>query len=70
MARGLCLDRELLFVISFGTLGAWERLRLDCMIRWGMCVQRPWQFQLEVREFELLDFFLKISASVVSAVMV
>jgi hypothetical protein len=29
MARWLCFERLLSFVISFGTVGAWERLRLD-----------------------------------------
>jgi hypothetical protein len=33
MARWLCLERELLFLISYGIAGAWERLRLDWMIR-------------------------------------
>jgi hypothetical protein len=41
------------------------------MIRQGLCVQRPWQVHLEVREFELFEIcFFKISASVVSAAMV
>jgi hypothetical protein len=55
MARLLCLERELLSMILFGTAGAWERLRLEWMIRRGMCVQRPWQVQLEVQEFELFE---------------
>jgi hypothetical protein len=38
MARWLCLVCELLFVISFVVAGALEKLRLDWMIRQGMCV--------------------------------
>jgi hypothetical protein len=48
----VCLVCELLFDILSVTAGAWEKLRLDWIIQRGMCAQRPWQVQLEVREFE------------------
>jgi hypothetical protein len=54
MARWLCLERELLSVISFVAIGAWERLRLDLMIRQGMGVERPLQAQREAWEMEFV----------------
>jgi hypothetical protein len=38
MVRWLCLERELLSVISSDAAGAWEKLRLDWMIQRGMGV--------------------------------
>jgi hypothetical protein len=41
---------ELLSVISFVAVGAWESLRFDLMIQKVMVVGRPWGAQLEARE--------------------
>jgi hypothetical protein len=38
IASWLCLERELLSVISSDATGAWEQLRLDWMMRRGMGV--------------------------------
>jgi hypothetical protein len=54
MARWLCFERELLSVISFVALGAWERLKLGLMIRQGMGVEFLSEAQLEAWEVEFV----------------
>jgi hypothetical protein len=46
---------ELLSVISFVAIGAWETSRFDLMIQQGMGVGRPLEAQLEAWE---MDFVL------------
>jgi hypothetical protein len=41
---------ELLSVISFVAIGAWESSRFDSMIHQGMGVGRPWEAHLEASE--------------------
>jgi hypothetical protein len=48
MARWRCLVCELLFVISFVAIGAWDSLRFDFMIQQGMGVDLPLEARFEV----------------------
>jgi hypothetical protein len=50
MAHWRCLVCELLSVISFVAIGAWESLRFNVMIQQGMGVGRPLEAQLEAWE--------------------
>jgi hypothetical protein len=57
---------ELLSVISFVSIGAWDSSRLYLMIQQGMGVGRPLEAQLEAQ----LEACLKIAAKSASAEMV
>jgi hypothetical protein len=50
MADWGCLECELLSVISFFAIWAWESSRFDLMIQQGMGVGRPLEAQLEAWE--------------------
>jgi hypothetical protein len=50
MAHWGCLVCELLFVISFVAIWAWESSRFDFMIQQGIGVERPLEAQLDAWE--------------------
>jgi hypothetical protein len=50
LARWRCLVCELLSVISFVAIGAWERSRVDLLIQQGMFIGRQLEAQLEAWE--------------------